>query len=129
MKLLLSLFIAAAFIITVSGQDKKPNPKKYIALHNGMGDTLGWVKRKQLERLFTPFTDTPRAKYLKFYTIRIDTIEYLKARDTLLIARNLLGDRLFKDETIFWQEAVLRSIQVLDNRVKRDSVKIQGGNK
>lgn len=73
--------------------------------------------------------DTTKPKYLRFYTIRIDTTEYQRSIDTLVIGKGYIGRNLFHEDALFWQDAMIRALQRIDNRVQRDSVKIQGGNK
>lgn len=118
MKLLLSLFIAAAIAVTLHAQ-KKPD-------HSGVKAAPG--NAFQNAAIPYPAKDTPY-RYWVHFNLRIDTTVYMRAIDTVLIGRSYIGRSLFYDEAVFWQEATFRALQTLDSRLKKDTLKIQGGRK
>lgn len=111
MKLLLSLFIAAAIAITLHAQKKFYTPKP--------------------GEFHTPIDTTPPppVRYWIHASMRMDTTAYQKSLDTLSYGVEYIGRALLFDDAIFWKDAVIRSMLRINDRVKRDTVKIQGGRK
>lgn len=108
MKLLLSLFIAAAIALTVfaTPKDYKPTAWKLATI------------------------DSPAPpKYWIHASMRMDTTAYQRSLDTLSYGVEYIGRALLFDDAIFWKDAVIRSMLRINDRVKRDTVKIQGGRK
>jgi hypothetical protein len=111
MKLLLSLFIAAAIALTLNAQQKE---KQHYA-----NPVIPWGNIVPL--------DTPKVKYWIHFSMRIDTLLYMKSMDTNLIVNDLIGKTLTYEQAIFWKEAQYRSLSRIDQRVRKDTAKIQGG--
>lgn len=104
MKLILSLFIALSMLVTAFGVKHE--------IHNSAPKV---------------YQDSPPApKYWIHFSMRIDSTLYMKAIDTCLLASQKIGSTLSFDEAVFWREAHYRALLKIDQRIKKDTVKIQG---
>lgn len=70
------------------------------------------------------YKDTPTVRYHRFLTMHIDTIEYGKYIDTMVICNNMLGRALIFDDAIFWKQAHARAFARINSRIYKDSTKL-----